>query len=369
MQHVKRLSVVVLAVVLAACGGGGGADNNDAPSGGGAQQYRVFTGNANQHVVLDGASTQFAVRKSDDKLVHLSSGSALNGLLFVEGGSILRDGQKIGAILLTAGQSGQSIATLACSGPAPNFGAMTITVTSSSWTHSCASNTGGSGGDQPGSSVPAYVSWNGSSNGKMVLDGSNRRFGVNQSTKVVHDFETNIALNGLTVEGADVYVQGGRVGVVTLAPGENSSQVAVFRCTNGSNMEITQTPGQWAYSCASNAGGGNPPTTPGGGTGSGGGQPDSGIIVRGDIIAEDFRSNGVYNLFYTRYRNIGNVAISCQSYYVYQYQRGVNLETASQTETTLKINPGEMAETTIFNSYSNIGNVQRSSKCTQWPFG
>ena len=364
MQHVKRLSVVVLAVVLAACGGGGSADNTEAPPGGESQQYRVFTGNANQHVVLDGASTQFAVRKSDDKLVHLSSGSALNGLLFVEGGSILRDGQKIGAIVLTTGQAGQSIATLACSGPAPNLGAMTITVTSSSWTHSCASNTGGNGGDQPGSSAPEYVVWNGSSNGKAVLDGSNRRFGVNQSTKVVHDFQTNIALNGLTVQGADVYVQGGLVGVVTLAPGENSSQVAVFRCTNGSNMEITQTPGQWAYSCASNSGGGNPPTTPGGG----GNQPDSGIIVRGEIIAEGYRSNGVYNLFYTRYRNTGNVAITCQSYYTYQYTRGIDLKIENLTDTTLKINPGSTEETTVADAYSNVLVKNRSSKCSQWPF-
>lgn len=90
--------------------------------------------------------------------------------------------------------------------------------------------------------------------------------------------------------------------------------------------------------------------------------------MRGEIIAEGYRSNGVYNLFYTRYQNTGNVAISCQSYYVYQYTRGVDLKTESRTETTLKINPGGVAETTITDGYSNISVIDRSAKCTKWPF-
>jgi hypothetical protein len=189
MQQINRLSLVACAAFLAACGGGG-SDGNDAGS---SQQYVVYDGSANKHVVLDGASTQFAVKSSSQKLVHLASGSELSNLLVAANGDILRGGEKIAAIVLAPGQDGKTIAALTCTGPAPNYGAMTIHVSSSGWTYQCASNTGG--GSTPDSSTSE------SANACIALDStssSSQDFWVNRcSDKVwVSWFDQGYCSNG-----------------------------------------------------------------------------------------------------------------------------------------------------------------------------
>lgn len=147
MRWINTLPVIASIAILQGCGGG--SDSGSAiPS---TDQYVVYNGNANRHVILDGAGTQFAVKVSDQKLVQLSIATELNGLLVASNGDITRNGQKIAAVILTA-QGGQTIASLACTGPAPNFGAMTISVTAQGWTYRCASNTG-AGGNEPGGGV------------------------------------------------------------------------------------------------------------------------------------------------------------------------------------------------------------------------
>ena len=370
MHHARRFFILLFAVVLVGCGGGGDSNDNEAPPDNASQQYRVFTGNANHHVILDGAATQFAVRRSDDKLVHLPSGSPLNQLLFVEGGSILREGQKIGAIVLVPGQDGKEIAALTCSGPAPNYGAMTITVSAQGWTHSCASNpSGGGGDDQSGPSTPTYVSWVGNANGKAILDGSNRRFGVNQATRVVHDLSTHVSLNGLTVENAQVFALGSLVGSVVLAPGENNSNVAVFRCTNGNTMQITQTQDQWHFDCGTVSGsGGNPPSTSGG-SGGGSTPPGSTPVVDWKLESQGSLPGNPFSRYQVTVRNTGNVRTSCQVNVSYEAIDGEIIRRDNRTMSAGPIAVGATAQMILSLANRNFTFIGINSiSCTRWPF-
>lgn len=367
-----RFFALVFATVLAACGGGG--SDNDNPSGGGSpsQTYWVFDGNANQHVVLDGVSTQFAVRKSDDVLVHLASGKGLTGLQFSsDGGAILRNGQKIGAIILVSGQDGKSIAALTCTGPAPNFGAMTIAVTGDSWTHSCASNTG----------VPTYVPWTGNSNGTVVKDASNHNFAVNAATNVVHDYETHYALNGLTApNGGSVYLDGGQIGSIVLVNGENNSRVAVFRCTNGNRMQITLTRTSWSYACGSGSGGSpsdgsggtfGPITDPGGdGGGNGNNPPPTSPVVSWNLVSQGALAGNPYSRYQVTVRNTGNVRVSCQVNIAYEAIDfdGV-IRATNQTLSAGPIAVGATAQMVLSLGDRNFTFIRINNlSCNRWPF-
>jgi Tfp pilus assembly protein PilV len=126
------------AMLIAGCGGGGsGGESGGAQSTGSSQEYLVFQGNSNGAVILDGAANRFSVRTADQKLVYLATKTTLNGLLVSNAGAVTLNGQKIAEVIVNQGS-----AVLACSGPAPNYGAMTITISGSTWKYSCASNAG-----------------------------------------------------------------------------------------------------------------------------------------------------------------------------------------------------------------------------------
>lgn len=288
-KRITRISSLMAAVsALAACGGGGSdtsADTGNTPP---ASPYVVYDGNTNKHVVLDGASTQFAVKSSNRKLVHLASGQELNNLVVAEGGDILRDGQKIAAIILAPGSDGKNIAALTCTGPAPYGGAMTIDITGTSWSHRCRSGSVAGGNPVP-SPVPGPAP--------------------------------------------------------APAPGAAPSPAPAPAPTPAPTPSPSPAPA--------------PSPAP---------SPSPAPIVRGDVVGEGYRSNGMYNLFFTRYQNTGNVAITCQSYYTYRYDRGLNVTTDTRTVTTLKMEPGGSAETTVSHGSSNVLVTDRSSRCTRWAF-
>ena len=158
MKGITMASLGETGMLATGCGGGGGTE---APAGSSASQYVVFDGNVNREIVLDGAGAQFAVRRDDRRLVHLSSNQPLNGLTVASNGDVVRNGAKIGVVLLAVGADSKAVAALSCSGPSPNLGAMTVIVTNTDWSYRCASNTSNSPtpttpiSPQPGPGEPA----------------------------------------------------------------------------------------------------------------------------------------------------------------------------------------------------------------------
>lgn len=140
------------ALVVSACGGGGGSngDTGNVPTS--ADEFIIWSGNENGAYILDGAGQQFARTMHSDQVFAISIGNYLSGLTFGDNSSVLYNGNQIALVVLDFDSNDRKVAYLACSGPAPNYGKMTITVTNLGWTYSCASNTGsgsdsGTGGD------------------------------------------------------------------------------------------------------------------------------------------------------------------------------------------------------------------------------
>lgn len=111
----------------------------------------------------------------------------------------------------------------------------------------------GGGGGQSGSdgaSPDNAITWNGSSNGTVVLDSRNQRFAVRASDGAILDIAKGSYLAGSRVDDQARFVYAGTViGGVIAAPGTNSSTVAVFGCATGGAMTIDDSPGGWSYTC------------------------------------------------------------------------------------------------------------------------
>ena len=86
-----------------------------------------------------------------------------------------------------------------------------------------------SGGGSP-SGTPPLVNWNGNSNGQVVLDVNNEKFGVTSSERYLYSFNRKTKYYDSHVnDKAEVYIDGRQIGLVTLADaGGGTKKVAVF---------------------------------------------------------------------------------------------------------------------------------------------
>lgn len=110
----------------------------------------------------------------------------------------------------------------------------------------------GAGEESPPPPTATLVSWNGNSNGSVVLDASNRRFAVRAEDRAVLDLDTNRTLAGAQVDSQARLVANGTVlGGVFLVAGTNNSRVAVFGCAGGDAMRIPIDAGGWRVQCDS----------------------------------------------------------------------------------------------------------------------
>lgn len=142
MNMTSRLALASIAGValslLFGCGGGGSssADGSSQPN------YVTWSNSANGTIIKDAQNNDFSVDASTGAVVALANNTTLNGLKVVATtGNVVDNGVVIAAITLELSTTGSKIATFACSGPAPQFGAMTIVVSAQGWTYTCASAT------------------------------------------------------------------------------------------------------------------------------------------------------------------------------------------------------------------------------------
>ena len=97
---------------------------------------------------------------------------------------------------------------------------------------------------------PVYVSWQNNANDTIILDSNNDRYAVRISDRAVVSMQDNKALTGLTVStGADLMDSGVKVGGVFPGTSTTGSTIAVFKCTNGRSVNITETSTTYSYTC------------------------------------------------------------------------------------------------------------------------
>lgn len=246
-----ELALLAIATLfVTGCGGGGGGNSS-----GNSTSYVTWANNSNGTVIKDGANNNFSVDATSRKVVSLTTNSVLSGLTVDNNGNVINNGVTVAAVVLDTSTVGSKIAIFSCSGPAPQFGAMTINETSAGWSYTCASASGSGGGSTN------YVSWSGNANGTTIVDAANNLFAVDASTREVVALASNTILTGLTVNSlADVLYNGGVIGSVASVASTSGSQIAEFFCSNGNPMTISVST-TWTTSC-----GGNGTGSTGGGT-------------------------------------------------------------------------------------------------------
>lgn len=237
-----RSFFVSISLVLVACGGGGSGS-------GSGPNYVTWTNNANGTVIKDGANNNFSVDTSTRNVVALASNTTLTGLTVDNNGNVIDNGTTIATVDLIYSTSGTKIEKFDCSGPAPQYGAMTISVTGSVWSYTCASNTGSSSSSGSNSSSANYTSWTGSANGTTIMDAASNQFAVYASTRDVIALTPNTILTGLTVNtSAQVLYNGSVIGTVSPVTSTSGSSITEFYCSAGSPMTIT-VGSTWSTSC------------------------------------------------------------------------------------------------------------------------
>ena len=109
---------------------------------------------------------------------------------------------------------------------------------------------GGGGSDENNSNGPRFQSWNTNANGTVIKDAANESFGVEiQSSTVVH-IGRDTRLNDLLVNSnAQVVANGTLIGAVVLVASTNGSQIAVFKCNNGTVMRIDISSNGYSHNC------------------------------------------------------------------------------------------------------------------------
>lgn len=248
-------AVAAAAGLLAACGGGGdGPSPAPAPS----TAYISWNGSGNGEVIVDRTNDRFRVRASDG-VVESLTGSAMNGLR-VRNAVLESNNVPIGAVALVPSTSGGQIAGFRC-----NNGTMVDIVFQANnlYAIDCGAPAPAPAPAPTPTPAPApppstgYITWNGSANGNIVLDRNNERFRVSTSGGVVT--EGGIGLGALTVNGSTVIYNGAAIGSVSLATSTTGSSIAVFRCTNGTLLDIVTGGGTYSIDCGSSGGAPTPP--------------------------------------------------------------------------------------------------------------
>jgi hypothetical protein len=116
--------------------------------------------------------------------------------------------------------------------------------------------TGGTGGTGA-TGGSGYISWNGSSNGDVVLDGNGTVYRVQASDRKVAD-ASGVAFTGTYVDAsANLSISGTAVGYVGLAPAVQGGQVAVFNCNDGSRLYFDASAASYSWHCGAGSSGGS----------------------------------------------------------------------------------------------------------------
>ena len=252
------LAILTVAAFLSACGGGDGSSGSaNGTSTSSTSAFVTWSGSANGTVVKDYSNNNFMVRSADGVVVD-STDTALSGLT-VSGTTLNANGVSIGHVASVASTSAASIAAFQCS---DNSGLIiSINATSQTYTRSCLSSSatakggttaasGGGGGKTVASpATTSYVTFTGSGNGNVVLDGKNQQFKVRSADGLIVQATNNIGLSGASVVNNTVVINGSNIGSVSLVNTTGGASVAEFLCASGTPLNFTLTTTSFSYAC------------------------------------------------------------------------------------------------------------------------
>lgn len=113
-----------------------------------------------------------------------------------------------------------------------------------------AASLAGCGGGDDGTDPELYVSWENNANGTVIVDWNNDRYAVRRSDRVVVSLQDMKALTGMSVDvAAQVWASG--VVVASVSPGLSTTgtTIAVFKCSGGRTLNITETSTSYSQAC------------------------------------------------------------------------------------------------------------------------
>lgn len=140
-----RVLLAAWAALATACGGGGADGSSSSGGASGTSSFNVWTGNANEYLILDRTSEQFAARRADGQVLRLSDMVALTGLsVDTSSGALFASGTRIGNVALV---STPARAVFLCL----DGSLLDIEFIGNSWNWNCPSSGPGGGGGGGGS--------------------------------------------------------------------------------------------------------------------------------------------------------------------------------------------------------------------------
>lgn len=283
--------LALLTAGLSGCGGGGGGDDGIGEgSGDTGTAYVNWVDSANGNVVVDADNEEYRV-SADGRQIEDRSGRRASGMTVDADARVVVNGEVVGQVQLVDATGGGRIAALRCT----DGSAMDVTFhVDNTYSYACAgTGAGAPGGAGAGAGTgepdaAGYLNFIGNSNGTVVLDSENERFQVAADTRTVVD-RSNVRLSGLMVDAnGNVLRNGTVIGGVVLTNGSTGGMVAVFRCNNGGDMDLTVGVQGWGHACGA-------PGSAGNGAGSGGNTGDNDGTGGGGATRTYIRWNGSAN--------------------------------------------------------------------------
>jgi len=155
----NRYLAFFFCLTLVGCGGGSASNSSGSnPASNAGPTFVSWEKNANDTVILDATGRKFAVLISGRELYDFATNTSLTKTNVSQNGDVYINNSLVGRVITDyASGTTTTIAFLACSGPAPNLGAMTVSISASGYSYSCASNTGAGTltGTSGGDGIPA----------------------------------------------------------------------------------------------------------------------------------------------------------------------------------------------------------------------
>jgi hypothetical protein len=261
MKFIKWFATIFSIMGLISCGGGGGSDTS-ANSG----SYLAVTGtkqvvgNPTVTICLNNVTTDVTANslKGDIVASNLARFYYITGNYQTTSSNYLNCSNLPGAVTVSVSDYNTIILPWIASHPAASTG--TGTSTTSSGTSTTTTNT----------TANDMVIFPGNINGGGIRDASNDLFWVRVSDRNVLWAKSStelIRLTGLTVDSQWRLLDGSTpIGNILYLKTSTGSDIAVFHCNDGTQLNITVTASGWSQNCAAGAS-----TSTTGGTGSAGG--------------------------------------------------------------------------------------------------
>jgi hypothetical protein len=250
MNFIKWLAAVFITLGLISCGGGGSNDTS-ATSG----SYLAVTGtkqvagNPIVTVCLNNVSTDVTANslKGDIVAGNLARFYYISGNYEITSSNYLNCSNLPGAVTVSVSDYNTIILPWIASHPPASTGSTSTNTTSSTGTTTTTTN----------STANDMVTFPGNVNGGGIRDASNDLFWVRASDRNVLWAKSStelIRLSGLTVDTQWRLLDGTTpIGNILYLKTSTGSDIAVFHCNDGTQLNITVTASGWSQNCAASS--------------------------------------------------------------------------------------------------------------------